>query len=326
MNLPSARAWAALLPLALGVAAAQSAHGAEGKYPYKPIRIIQGFSIGGISDTLARIVGDKLGEHLGQPVVVEARSGAGGIVGMTVVSQATPDGYTLLIGNSVMTISPNMKQKPPFDPIKTFTPVSMIGNAPSILLANAATPVNSLADLIAYAKARPGNVNSATSGVGTSNDLAVRLFNYMAGIEIITVPYKGSGPALTAVLGNETPISFGPLLPAIPQVRAGKLKALGLTGSKRSPALPDVPTMAESLPGYEVVGWYSIVAPARTPVAIVQRLHTEINAVLVLPEIQKRLTDQGLDVEIMSIPQFAEFIRKDAARWAELVKKTGLAL
>ncbi|MBI3056353.1 MAG: tripartite tricarboxylate transporter substrate binding protein, partial [Betaproteobacteria bacterium] len=153
-----------------------------------------------------------------------------------------------------------------------------------------------------------------------------RLFNYMAGIEIITVPYKGSGPALTAVLGNETPISFGPLLPAIPQVRAGKLKALGLTGSKRSPALPDVPTMAESLPGYEVVGWYSIVAPARTPVAIVQRLHTEINAVLVLPEIQKRLTDQGLDVEIMSIPQFAEFIRKDAARWAELVKKTGLVL
>jgi len=302
------------------------ARGAEPAYPYRPIRVIQGFSIGGISDTLARIVGDKLGERLGQPIVVEARSGAGGVVGMTAVANSTPDGYTLLLGNTVMTISPNMRQKPPFDPVKTFAPVAMIGNSTSILMANAALGVNSVTELIAYAKARPGAVNAATSGVGTSNDLAVHLLNYMAGIRITTIPYKGSGPALTAVLGSETPVSFGPLLPAIPHVKAGRLKGLGVTSLKRSPALPDVPAIAETVPHYEVPAWYSIVASNKVPAPIIQRLHDEVNAVLALPEIQKRLADQGVDVEIMSLAQFAEFIKRDAARWSELVQKTGLEL
>jgi tripartite-type tricarboxylate transporter receptor subunit TctC len=326
MNKPSHEVAALLFALAGAAMWAHCAHAADDRYPYKPIRIIQGFSIGGISDTLARIVGDKLGQRLGQPIVVEARSGAGGIVGMTSAAEATPDGYTLLLGNSPMTISPNLKVRPPFDPMKMFVPVSMIGTAPSILMANAAMPVSSLKDLIAYAKAKPGKINCATSGVGTSNDLAVHLLNSMAGLDIVTVPYKGSGPSLTAVLGNETPLSFGPLLPSIPHVREGRLKALGISSMKRNAALPNVPAIAEVLPGYEDVGFYSIVARYDVPKPIIERLHKEINAVLALPDVQKHLVDQGLDVNIMTRQEFADFIATDAKRWRDLVQKTHLAL
>ena len=317
---------ALMFALAGGTACAQFAHAADAKYPYKPIRIIQGFSIGGISDTLARIVGDKLGARLGQPIVVEARPGAGGIVGMTAVAGATPDGYTLLLGNATLTISPNLKQKPPFDPIKMFVPVSMIGTAPSVLMANPSMPVHSIKELIAYAKARPGEINCATSGVGTSNDLAVHLLNSMAGINIVTVPYKGSGPSLTAVLGNETPLSFGPLLPAIPQVKAKRLSGLGITSLERNQALPDVPAIAEVLPGYEDVGFYSIVARHDVPKAIIEFLHKQINAALALPDVQKHLIEQGLDAKLMTRQEFADFIARDAARWKELVQKAHLVL
>lgn len=180
--------------------AALSAHAAERAYPTKPIRIIQGFSMAGVSDTLARIVGDKVSQRLGQPIVIEARSGGGGIVGMTTVAQATPDGYTLLLGQSALTIMPALGEKLPFDPQKTFVPVSMIATAPSILLANPSLPVNSVSELIAYAKSRPGKIDCATSGIATGNDLSVHLLNHAAGIRITTVPYKGSGPAITAVL------------------------------------------------------------------------------------------------------------------------------
>jgi tripartite-type tricarboxylate transporter receptor subunit TctC len=326
MNRSLRRTAALMLAIAGGAACAQLARAADGKYPYKPIRIIQGFSIGGISDTLARIVGDKLGARLGQAVVVEARAGAGGIVGMTAVAGATPDGYTFLLGNAIMTISPNLKQKPPFDPMTMFVPVSMIGTAPSVLMANPSMPVNSITELIAYAKARPGQVNCATSGVGTSNDLAVHLLNSMAGITIVTVPYKGSGPSLTAVLGNETPLSFGPLLPAIPQVKAKRLIGLGITSLERNHALPDVPAIAEVLPGYEDVGFYSIVARHDVPKPIIEFLHKEINAVLALPDVQKRLTEQGLDARVMTRQDFADFIKRDAERWRDLVQKAHLVM
>jgi len=326
MNLLPRQTAALTLASALGAALMPVAQAADGKYPYKPIRIIQGFSIGGISDTLARIVGEKLGARLGQPIVVEARPGAGGIVGITSVAGATPDGYTLLLGNATLTISPNLKQKPPFDPLKMFVPVSMIGTAPSVLMANPSMPVSSIKELIAYAKARPGEINCATSGVGTSNDLAVHLLNSKAGITIVSVPYKGSGPSLTAVLGNETPLSFGPLLPAITQVRAGRLKGLGISSLERNQALPDVPAIAEVLPGYEDVGFYSIVARHDVPKPIIELLHKEINAVLAMPEVQKHLIEQGLDAKLMTRQEFADFIARDAARWKELVQKAHLVL
>ncbi len=310
----------------LALAAAACANAADEKYPYKPIRIIQGFSIGGISDTLARIVGEKLGERLGQPIIVEARPGGGGLLYMMYVAQATPDGYTLLLGNSTITVSANRTDKPPFDPMKMFVPVSMIGTAPSILMANPATPVHSIAGLIQYAKSNPGKVNCATSGVGTTNDLAVHLLNSMAHVDIVTVPYKGSGPSLLAALSNETPLTFGPLLPAIPHVKAGRLQALGVSSAKRNAALPDVPAIAETLPGYEDVGFYSIMAQHEVPAPIVELLHANINAVLALPDVQKLLTQQGLDVEIMTRPQFANFLAEDAKRWKDLVQVAHLVL
>jgi tripartite-type tricarboxylate transporter receptor subunit TctC len=323
MRLPSRKTATLMLALAGAAIGAQFAHAAE-KYPYRPIRIIQGFSAGGVSDTLARIVGDKLGERLGQPIVVEARPGGGGIVGMTTVLGATPDGYTLLLGNSAITVSPNRKDKLPFDPMKMFVPVSMIGTAPSILLANPSMPVSSVTELIAYAKTMPGKVNCATSGIGTTNDLGVHLLNYMAGIKIINVPYKGSGPSLVAALGNETPLSFAPLLPAIPLVKQGRLKAIGMSGLKRNQALPNVPTIAEGLPGYDDVGFYSIVASRDVPKPVIELLHKEINKVLALPDVQTHLNSLGLDVGIMTRGEFADFIRKDAEKWAELVHKGNL--
>lgn len=323
MRLPARKTATLLLALVCTATCAPTAH-ADGKYPYRPIRIIQGFSAGGVSDTLARIVGDKLGERLGQPIVVEARPGGGGIVGMTTVLGSTPDGYTLLLGNSAITVSPNRKDKLPFDPMKMFVPVSMIGTAPSILLANPSMPVSSVTELIAYAKTMPGKVNCATSGIGTTNDLGVHLLNYMAGIKIINVPYKGSGPSLIAALGNETPLSFAPLLPAIPLVKQGRLKAIGMSGLKRNQALPNVPTIAEGLPGYDDVGFYSIVASRDVPKPVIELLHNEINKVLALPDVQTHLNSLGLDVGIMTRREFADFIRKDAEKWSELVHKGNL--
>jgi len=295
-------------------------------YPRRPIRIVQGFSAGGISDTLARIVGEKLEKRFGQPVIVETRSGGGGVVGMEAVVDATPDGYTLLLGNSAITISPNRKEKLRFDPLRAFVPVSMIGTAPSILVANPAVPASSVAELITYVKAHPGKVDCATSGVGTSNDLAVHLLNHMAHIKITNIPYKGSGPSLTAAVANETPLSFAPVLAAIPHVKQGRLKALGVSSLKRNHAFPDVPAIAETIPGYEDVGFYSIVAPRGAPNTVIELLHREINAALALPDVQTRLTNLGLDVPIMTRSEFGEFIAKDARKWQELVRETNVAL
>jgi tripartite-type tricarboxylate transporter receptor subunit TctC len=314
----------AIVAAVSGCLACASIAAADDAFPSKPVRIIQGFSIGGISDTIARIVGEPLYERLGQPVVVESRAGGGGVVGMASVRGATHDGYTLLLGNAVVTISANKQDKPPFDPMTAFVPVSMIGTAPSILMANGSFPVHNLKELIAFAKARPGAIDCATSGVGTSNDLAVHLLNHMAGLKLATVPYKGSGPSLAAVVGGETPLSFGPLLPAIPPVRSGRLRALGVSGLQRAPTLPDVPAIAELLPGYEAVGFYSIMAPAGVPEPVLEKLHKEINAVLAMPIVRKRLESQGMDVAVMSRKEFGEFLTRDAERWKNLVQSAKL--
>jgi tripartite-type tricarboxylate transporter receptor subunit TctC len=297
---------------------------AQDKYPYRPIRIIQGFSPGGVSDTLARIVGDKLGEKLGQPIVVAAKSGGGGIVGMTTVVDATPDGYTLLLGNSALTIMPHRKEKLTFDTLKAFVPISMFGTAPSILLAHPSMPVGTMPELIAYAKKMPGKINAATSGIGTTNDLGIHLINHMAGIKLMNVPYKGSGPSLTAALGNETSLSFAPLLPAIPHVQNKRLKAIGLSSPKRNPAVPDVPTIAEGLPGFEAVGFFGIVASRSVPQPIVQLLHREINIVLAMQDVQGHFARLGLDTQIMTMKEFDAFIQADTKRWGEVVRGANL--
>ncbi|MBI3918866.1 MAG: tripartite tricarboxylate transporter substrate binding protein [Betaproteobacteria bacterium] len=325
MTKPVRCSTAIMLAIALAdpMAFMPDAHAAD-KYPLRPIRIIHGFSAGGVSDTLARVIGDKLGERFGQPIIVEARPGGGGIVGMTAAIEATPDGYTLLIGSSAITVSPNRKDKPRFDPMQMFVPVSMIGTSPSILLANPSAPFKSVKELIAYARTRPDEVNCATSGIGTTNDLGVHLLNSMVGIKIMPIPYKGSGPSLNAALGNETPLSFAPLLPSVPHVQQKRLRPLGVSGLKRNHAVPDVPTIAEVVPGYDNVGFFSIVAYREVPKQVIGLLHKEINAVLALPDIQKNLTRLGVDVEIMTIPQIGEYIQSDAKKWADLVRKAGL--
>ena len=308
-----------------GLICVQIANAQDRKYPNRPIRIIQGFSMGGISDTLARVVGEKIGERLGQPVVVESRPGGGGIVGFTAVAGATPDGYTLLLANTSITIAPSRKDKLPFDPMKTFVPVSMIGFAPSILLAHPTMPVSSIKELIAYAKARPGKIDCATSGIGTTNDLGVHLLNHMAGIQIQNVPYKGSGPSLTAAIGNETRLSFSPVQPAIPHVQQGRLKALGVSGLKRNQAFPDVSTIAETLPGYEVVGFFGIAAHRDVPRPILEVLHKHINVALTLADVQKLFDKLGLDISIMKREEFRDFMERDAARWKNLVRDANLS-
>ena len=304
----------------------QIADAQDRKYPTKPIRIVQGFSMGGISDTLARALGEKVGERLGQPVVVESRPGGGGIVGFTTVAQATPDGYTLLLANTSITIAPSRKDKLPFDPMKMFVPVSMIGYAPSILLAHPSLPVGSIKELIAYAKARPGKIDCATSGIGTTNDLGEHLLNHMAGIQIQNVPYKGSGPSLVAAMGNETRLSYSPVQPAIPHVQAGRLKALGVSGLKRNQAFADVPTIAETLPGYEVVGFFGIAAQRDVPRPILEVLHKHINVALTLPDVQKLFDKLGLDISIMTREEFRDFMQRDAERWKSLVRDANLSL
>ena len=298
---------------------------AQDRYPYRPIRIIQGFSAGGVSDTLARIVGDKLQERLGQPIVVAAKPGGGGVIGMVTVIESTHDGYTLLLANSsAITISPNKIDKPRFDPMTTFVPVSMFGTAPSILLANNAMPVNSMSELITHAKRMPGKINSATSGIGTTNDLGIHLLNQMAGIKIVNIPYKGSGPSLTAALGNETSLSFAPLLPSIPHVQNRRLKPLGLSGLKRNQALPDVPTIADTVPGFDAVGFFGIMAYNAVPKPIVNLLHKEINVVLAMPDVQSHFVRLGMDINIMTMKEFGDFVQTDAKRWADLVREAKL--
>ena len=325
MKCKSRQCLALALAIAGTAACVQGSYAEDGKYPYRPIRIVQGFSSGGVSDVLSRVIGDSLGPRLGQSIVVEARPGGGGIVGMTFVANETPDGYTLLLGNSAITVSPNRKEKPPFDTLKMFVPVSMIGTAPSILLVNPAEPVNSVKDLIAYAKAHPGDMNCATSGIGTTNDLGVHLINFMAGVKIVPVPFKGSGPSLTAALGHETQLSFAPLLPSIRLVKGGQLRALGVSSLERNPALPDVPAIAEGLPGFLDVGFYGIVARHDVPRTIVELLHREINATLALPDVRERLARLGTDIKIMKRREFAEFIRQDAKKWADLVHSAHLS-
>jgi tripartite-type tricarboxylate transporter receptor subunit TctC len=324
MNVPIRRSVALALVAAGAMTVTQPVIADNGAFPYRPIRVVQGFSSGGVSDVLSRVIGDRLGPRLGQTIVVEARPGGGGIVGMTYVANQEPDGYTLLLGNSAITVSPIRAEKPPFDTLTMFVPVSMIGTAPSILLAHPAEPVNSVKDLIAYAKTHSGEINCATSGIGTTNDLGVHLINFMAGVKIVPVPFKGSGPSLTAALGHETQLSFAPLLPSIRLVKSGQLKAIGVSSLERNPALPDVPAIAEGLPGFLDVGFYGIVARHDVPRTIVELLHREINATLAESEVRDRLTQLGTDIKIMTRREFAEFIRQDAKKWANLVRSAKL--
>jgi tripartite-type tricarboxylate transporter receptor subunit TctC len=294
-------------------------------YPNRPVRFVVGFTPGGSSDTVARIVGQRLGERLGQQVVIDNRGGASGGVAAELVAKSRPDGYTLLLATpGSLTIAPVLKKHLPYDPDRELAPVTQIATTSAILLTTPSGPA-SVRDLIAAAKKQPRRLNYASSGFGSSNHLAAELFNTMAGIEMVHVPYKGSGQTLPALLSGEVQLVFGPIVPALPQLRQGRVKALGVTGARRSQAAPDIPTIAEAgLPGFEIDSWYGIAVAANTPAPILQRLMTETRAIVQEREVRERLIREGAD-PVGSTPQeFAAYIKTERRKWVDVARAANI--
>ena len=294
-------------------------------YPSRPIRLVVPFPAAGTTDILARAAAQKLSEALGQAVVVDNRPGAGGNIGSDLVAKSAPDGYTLLMGTvGTHAINPSLYSKMPYDHVKDFVPVVLVAGVPNVLVVNPALPVNSVADLIKLAKEKPGTINFASSGSGTSIHLSGELFKTMAGVELTHVPYKGSSPALTDLIGGQVQIMFDNLPSALPQIKGGKLRAVAVTSSKRAPALPDVPTISESgLPGFEASSWFGVLAPAGTPAPIVARINAEVNKWLQSADAREKLLSQGAEAAGGSPEQFAAHIRAESDKWAKVVKASG---
>jgi len=297
-------------------------------YPNKPIRLIVPWSAGGSTDIFARIIGQKLTESLGQQVVVDNRPGASGIIGFEAAAKAAPDGYTIVMGASGFTTNTSMYSKLPYDAVKDFAPVSLMALAANLLVVHPSVQAESVKELIALAKSKPGQLNFASSSHGSTAHLAGELFKTMAGVDIVHIPYKGSAPAMVDLLGGHVSLMFDPIPSVLPHVKAGKLRLLAVTSDKRLPELPNVPTVAESgLPGFEIGPWFGVLAPAGTSKEIITKLNTEIVKIMHMPDVKERLSSQGFTAIIGSTPeQFADFIKADIAKWAKVVKDAGIRI
>ncbi len=297
------------------------------KFPDKPIRFIVPFPPGGGNDILARAIAPKMGEFLGQPVVIDNRAGAGGNIGTDLAAKSPPDGYTIVIASNQVTINPWLYAKLPFDIEKDFAAVAQAASVPMVLAVHPSVPANTLKEFIALAKASPGKFNHGTPGNGTPQHIAFEVFNHAASVQVTHIAYKGTGPAIADLIGGQVQSAIGTMASLEQHVKAGKLRALGVTTPKRSPAMPNVPTIAEAgLPGFEVPLWYSILAPAGTPKEIVARLSSEVARALAVPETRERLTAQGFDVNYLNPEQMSDLIRHDIARWQKSIKDIGLKL
>ena len=294
---------------------------AEDKWPSKPITYVVPFPAGGTTDILARLIGQKLGPALGTTVIIDNRPGAGGNIGSELVSRAAPDGYTIM-GGTISSHSINASlYKLSYDPLKSFAPITLIGTNANVLVVNPSSPFKSVKELVAAARAKPGSLSFASAGNGTSQHLSAELFKTMTGIGMVHIPYKGSAPAIQDVIGGQVPLMFDTTVVAGPFIQSGKVRPLAVTSAKRVASLPDVPTMAEAgVPGYEVVSWQAMFAPAGTPSAIVQRLQTEVAAILKQPDVQERFAKLGVDPSGMAPQQLAEFQAAEIAKWAKVVK------
>ena len=294
-------------------------------YPTKPIRLVVPFPAGGATDIFAREVAKHLTEAWGQSVVVDNRPGAGGNIGSELVAKAPPDGYTLEMGTvGTHAINASLYSTLPYDHVKDFVPVILVAGVPNVLEVNPAVPVNSVQELIAYAKANPGKLNFASSGSGTSIHLSGELFKVMAGVQMTHVPYKGSAPALQDLIGGQVQLMFDNLPPSLPQIKAGKLRALAVTSAARAPALPDTPTVAEAgLPGFEASSWFGVLAPAGTPPEIVNKLNAEIAKWLASPGAKEKLANVGANIAGGTPEDFARHIQAETAKWAKVVKESG---
>jgi tripartite-type tricarboxylate transporter receptor subunit TctC len=301
--------------------------GAEG-YPTRPVTIIVPYAAGGATDILARILGDGLSRKLGQPFVVENRPGAGTVIAANAVAKANPDGYTLLMGTSTpLAINATLHRHLSYDPVKDFVPLALIAKVPFVLVVNPDLPVNSTADLITFAKEHPNKLSYGTSGPGSPHHLYMELFKTMTGTELVHVPYKGSVPALQDVMAGNIPVMFVDLAPSLNLIKAGKVRALGVSSAVRIPELPDVPPVGDAVKGFEAVAWQMLVAPAGTPTDAVDKLHTALKQLEEQPEIEQKIRNLGtIPVVTPPVPEMKDFVKAEVVRWGEVVKKSGASV
>lgn len=297
-------------------------------YPSKPIKIVVGFAPGGFTDVLARLIASDLQKRLGQPVVVDNKPGATGVIGADIVAKAQPDGYTLLMGHvNSNSIIPALQPKLPYDVIKDFTPIVRVASSPMLLVVHPSVPANDVASFIALAKKNGNSLSFASSGIGSVQHLAAEQFMQLTKTEMTHIPYKGSGQAITDLVSGQVNLNFESVPSSIQHVKAGKLKALGITSPRRSQLLPDIPTIAESgLPGYEIEQWFGIFGPANMPKELVQKLNKEINAAMKSPEIASQVSKQGGDMIGGSAEEFAQFLKRDTVEWAKLIQAANIKL
>jgi tripartite-type tricarboxylate transporter receptor subunit TctC len=310
-----------LLRLLAGAAVLPAAASAQA-YPSRPVRIIIGFAAGGAFDITARLIAQRLSDRLGQPFIVENRPGAGTNLATEAVVRAPPDGYTLLLGGAVNAVNATLYEKLKFDFVKDIAPVAGIIRFPNLMEVNPAFPANTVPEFIAYAKANPGKITFASTSTGSTQHLAGELFKMMTGVNMVHVPYRGASPALTDLISGQVHVMFGPLPPSIEFIRSGKLRALAVTTQTRSQALPDVPTVAEFVPGYEASGWNGVGAPKNTPAEIIDKLNREINAALADPDIKARLADLG-GTALAGSGEFGTLVTEETEKWAKVVRFSG---
>jgi tripartite-type tricarboxylate transporter receptor subunit TctC len=314
-----------LLGIAVLAASLLAAQSAAAQYPSKPIRIVTPYPPGGPTDILARLLGQRMHEDWGQPVIVEAKPGAGGNVGTDYVAKAAPDGYTLLMGASgPLAINVTLFSKLPYDPTIDLTPVIHVASVPLVLVAHPSLPAKSIEELIALLKSKPGQFDYASAGPGTPQHLTGEMFKSMAGLYVVHIPYRGAAPAIADVIGGQVPFMFDSMISSIAQVKSGRLRALAITSANRSTLLPDVPTVKESgVPNFEATAWYGVVAPAAVPKEIIARLNGELLKVLKTPEIRQRLAEFGSDFVGGPPEQFGQFIKAEIAKWGKVVRDSG---
>jgi tripartite-type tricarboxylate transporter receptor subunit TctC len=305
---------AAFLPM---TTAAQS-------YPSKPLRLIIPFPPGGSNDVVGRMIAAQLATRLDKPVIVDNQGGAGGLIGAEMAAKSQPDGYTLLLISVAFAFNPAI-YKLPYDPATAFTPVAMLGAGPVVIAVTSKLPVSSVKELIALAMEKPGELNYATAGIGSFQHLASELFKLQAGVDIVHIPFKGGGPAMMDVIAGNTQITIGSLIQMLPQIKAGRLKALGVGSANRIAALPDLPTISEAgVPGYEVTNWWGIVVPAGTPRSVIDRLNKDLTAIVASPETKQRFETEGSEPLSMSVDEAGRFIAAETVKWARVVKDAGI--
>ena len=325
-KLMTAGRWCSLTACVAGFAAGPAAGAAGENYPVRPIRIVVPFTPGGSNDLVGRVLSQKFHEAWGQPVIIDNRPGAGSTIGIDLVVRAAPDGYTLLTTSGGIAINVSL-YKLPFNPVKDLSPVILLAQMPYLLAVNPSVPAKSARELVSLARAQPGKLIFSSSGAGTSAHLAMEMFRYMTGIDLLHVPYKGGSPAVIAVMSGEAQGTFNVITGILPYARSGKLRALAVSSAKRAEVAPEIPTVAESgVPGYEVIAWYNVFAPARTPRALIERLNGEINRMLQTPDVRERFQALGVSPLGGTPEALGKYLEFEVNRWAKLIKETGVKL